>query len=183
MKIIIDSSQTKQQLHTLLKGYLYGLGEVCHTLFGPKGEVTIYSAIGNYFLSYLKHHMGIEFLEQDPWKRFCHIIEVFTSYGYYSHVEMEQRTHDVFWMLELGEYAADVWEEQASWERGIPPCPLWSIILHSLAEVNYKIVLDSIVYNKKRNGYENTFHFEKIVVNDKYVLDHAKETKGTVWKI
>lgn len=105
MKKIVDGPETKQQLPALLEGYLYGLGEVCHTLFGSEGE-----------------------------------------------------------------------EEQGAWERGTPPCPLWSIILHSLSEINYTIVLDSVAYNKKWNGYESTFHFKKITAKDKDVLARAKKT-------
>lgn len=177
MKKIMHGPQKKLQLHALLEGYLFGLGEVCHALFGSKGEHAMYSAIGSYFLSYLKRHMGIEFHEQDPWERLCHIIDVFTSYGFYSHVEMEQRTPDEYWMLEKDQYAAGVWEEQASWERGTPPCPLWSIILHSLSEIHYMIVLDSMIYNKKHNGYESTFHFKAIAARDKNnLLEQAKKT-------
>ena len=180
MKIVMNGPQEKQRLNALLEGYLYGLGEVCHTLFGSRGEAVMYSAIGGYFLSYLKRHIGIEFPEQDPWERFCHIIEVFTSYGFYSHVEMEQRTPDEYWMLEMGQYASQVWEEQGSWERGTPPCPLWSIILHSLSEINYKIALDSMVYDKKRNGYESTFHFEKAVVKEKDAIERTRKTIRSV---
>jgi hypothetical protein len=176
MKKIIEGPKKRQQLQALLEGYLYGLGEVCHQLFGSKGEQAMYSAIGSYFLSYLKRHMGIEFIEQDPWERYCHIVEVFTSYGFYSHVEMEQRGSDEYWMLETDQYAANVWEEQASWERGIPPCPLWSIIMHSLSEINYKIVLDSFSYHEQCNGYESTFHFEKTEATDEDVLALAKKT-------
>ncbi len=176
MKRIIKGPKTKQQLASLLEGYLYGLGEVCHTLFGSEGEVAIYSAIGSYFLRYLKRHMGIEFLEQDPWKRYCHIIEVFTSYGFYSHVELEEQTPNQYRMLETEQYAGEVWEEQGAWERGTPPCPLWSIILHSLSEINYTIVLDTMDYNKKCNGFESTFHFLEVAVGDKDVIKLAKKT-------
>jgi hypothetical protein len=179
-KIIINGPQKKEKLHTLLEGYLYGLGEVCHSLFGAKGEIAMYSAIGSYFLSYLKRHMGIAFLEQDPWERLRHIIEVFTSYGFYSRVEMEQLAPDAFWMLEVGQYATDVWEEQRSWERGTPPCPLWSITLHSLSTINYTIVLDSVEYDKRSHGYESTFHFEKVKGQDKDVIEHAKKTIRSV---
>lgn len=176
MKKIFDGPKTKEQLSTLLEGYLYGLGEVCHTLFGPKGEEAMYSAIGSFFMIYLKRQMGIEFIEQDPWERYCHIIEVFTSYGFYSHVELEERTPSEYWMLETDQYAGGVWEEQGAWERGTPPCPLWSIILYSLSEINYTVVLDSVDYKKKCNGYESTFHFEEIAAKDKDILGQAKKT-------
>ena len=96
----------------------------------------MYSAIGSYFLDYLKKEIGISFTETDPWERYCHIIEVFTSYGFYSHVEMEERGSNTYWMLETDQYAGGVWEQQKAWERGTPPCPLWSIILYSLSEIN-----------------------------------------------
>ena len=176
MKIIIDGPETKQQLPALLEGYLYGLGEVCHSLFGKDGEVAMYSAIGSYFLGYLERQMGIEFNEQDPWERYCHIIRVFTEYGFYSHVEMDVRPDGLYWMLETDQYAGAVWEEQGAWERGTPPCPLWSIILHSLSDINYTIILDSVNYNADCNGYESTFHFEAIAPAEGDVLERARKT-------
>ncbi|MFO7889974.1 MAG: hypothetical protein R6V04_06510 [bacterium] len=175
MKRVINGPETKEGLPTLLEGYLYGLGEVCHNLFGPEGEVAMYSAIGSYFLNYLKRKMGIEFLDHDPWEQYCHIVAVFTSYGFYAHVELEKRDDNVYWMLESDQYAGGVWEEQGAWERGTPPCPLWSIILYSLSRINYTIVLDSVTYNEKYNGFESTFHFEKIEDKDKDVLNRAKK--------
>jgi len=43
--------ETKNELAALLEGYLFGLGEVCHTLFGPRGVLAMYRAVGKYFLT------------------------------------------------------------------------------------------------------------------------------------
>ncbi|MCP4150797.1 MAG: hypothetical protein GY757_23830 [bacterium] len=175
MKIILDCPQTSKELSKLLEGYLYGLGEVCHTFFGKNGELAMYSAIGNYFMDYLKRRMGIEFTDHDPWDRYCHIIKVFTSYGFYSHVELDENA-GVYWMLESGQYAAEVWEEQGAWDRGTAACPLWSILVYSLSEINYSIILDSVNYDESCKGYESTFHFEKIPAREENVLVAAKKT-------
>ncbi|MDA3895172.1 MAG: hypothetical protein PF482_03370 [Desulfobacteraceae bacterium] len=174
--ITFDGPEEKNQLPELLEGYLYGLGEVCHTLFGKKGEVAMYSAIGSYFLKFLKQKLGIAFIEENPWQRYCSIIKVFTSYGFYSHVELNEVGPNKYWMLETNQYAGGVWEEQGAWERGTPPCPLWSIILHSLSEINQTIILDNVSYNKECNGYESTFHFEKILKVNKDVIEFARNT-------
>lgn len=150
-------------LSSLLEGYFHGLSEVCHALFGAEGEAAMYRAVGRGFLKYLQTHLGIRFTDPDPWARYCHIIEVFTNYGFYSYVELEQRGPNEFWMLETGQYAGAVWEEQKSWEQGTPPCPLWAAILHSLAEIDHTIILDRIVFRKDVDGYESTFHFEESV--------------------
>ena len=176
MKIVFDSVDKKSQLPDLLEGYLYGLGEVCHNLFGSKGEVAMYSAIGSYFLTYLKQKLGVEFTDKNPWERYCHIIKVFTSYGFYSHVELDEIAPDSFWMLETNQYAGNVWEEQNAWERGTPPCPLWSIILYSLSEIDQTIILDSVSYKKECNGYESTFHFEAKIADENDVLEYARKT-------
>ncbi|PKK88120.1 MAG: hypothetical protein CVV64_20150 [Candidatus Wallbacteria bacterium HGW-Wallbacteria-1] len=186
MKIIIDGPESKIKLPNLLEGYLYGLGEVCHSLFGAQGEAAIYSAIGSFFLKYLREHNGIEFSENDPWKRYCHIIEVFTSYGFYSHVELEQNMEiepsekDSFWMFETNQYAGQIWEKQDAWKRGTPPCPLWSTILYSLSEINYTIVLDSVIYNSDCNGFESTFHFTKLKSTKKDLLSRVRKTIRSV---
>ena len=164
----------------LLEGYLYGLGEVCHTLFGPKGEIAMYQAIGSFFLEYLKNKMNITFEQTDPWQRHNRIIEVFTSYGFYSYVELEKLSENKYWMSESGQYAGNVWDEQKAWERGTPPCPLWSIILHSLSEIEYTIVLDNVSFCKETNGYESTFHFERIVKEKIGALESAKKTIRSV---
>lgn len=174
--ITFDGPKEKSQLPDLLEGYLYGLGEVCHTLFGKKGEVAMYSAIGSYFLKFLKQKMEIEFIEENPWERYCKIINVFTSYGFYSHVELDEVGPNNYWMLETNQYAGSVWEEQGAWERGTPPCPLWSIILHSLSEIDQTIILDNVSYNKECNGYESTFHFEQISNSHKDVIEFARNT-------
>ena len=172
---IIYKYQQKKQLDPLLEGYLYGLGEVCHTLFGPKGEVAMYQAIGSFFLAYLKNKMNITFEQTDPWLRHNRIIEVFTSYGFYSYVELEKISENKYWMSESGQYAGNVWDEQKAWERGTPPCPLWSIILHSLSEIEYTIVLDNVSFCKETNGYESTFHFERIAQTEIGVIESARK--------
>ena len=60
----------------------------------------MYSAIGNYFLNFLNQKLGIKIIEKDPWERYCRIIEVFTSYGFYSHVELKTLEENKYWMLE-----------------------------------------------------------------------------------
>jgi len=174
--ITFNSSEKQNRLPDLLEGYLYGLGEVCHRLFGKQGEVAMYSAIGSFFLNYLKEKLGIEFIDQNPWQRYCHIIEVFTSYGFYSHVELDEIASNKYWMLEKNQYAGGVWEEQGAWERGTPPCPLWAILLHSLSEINQTIILDSVSFSKECNGYESTFHFKEIQVAEKDVIKNARNT-------
>ena len=136
----------------------------------------MYSAIGSYFLKYLKQKFGIEFIDENPWQRYIRIIEVFTSYGFYSHVELDEIASNKYWMLETNQYAGGVWEEQVAWERGTPPCPLWSIILHSLSEINQTIILDSVSYNKEYNGYESTFHFQETPPAEKEVIEIARDT-------
>jgi hypothetical protein len=174
-KMVYRQEGDDNQLGTLLEGYLYGLGEVCHSLYGPRGEVAMYQAIGSYFLHYLEEKMNIAFTDSDPWKRYCHIIEVFTKYGFYSHVELEKLSGNKYWMLETGQYAGNVWEEQKAWQRGTPPCPLWSVILHSLAEINYTVILDEVKFIKNSNGYESTFHFERIPQTGEGVLEKARK--------
>jgi len=161
MVILGPEQENRNPLSSLLEGYFHGLGEVCHALLGAEGEAAMYRAVGRGFLVYLKRHLEIEFTETDPWHRYCHVVEVFTDHGFYAHVELEQRGPNTFRMLESGQYAGAVWEEQKSWERGTPPCPLWATILHSLAEIGYTIVLDHVAFRQDTGGYESTFHFEK----------------------
>ena len=182
--IIYKHDGERKELGSLLEGYLYGLGEVCHYLFGPKAEAAMYQAIGSYFLGYLEREMNISFQEKDPWERYCHIIKVFTSYGFYSHAELDELGAGSYWMTESGQYAGAVWEEQKSWERGTPPCPLWSVILHALAQIDYTIILDSVQFDPDSNGYESTFHFEKIEEGDEGVMERArKEIQGALLPI
>lgn len=176
MKMVFDGPGDQSQLPSLLEGYLYGLGEVCHTLFGSEGEEAMYTAIGSFFLIFLDSKMGITFTETDPWERYCHIVEVFTSYGFYSHVELEALSPNEYWMLETDQYAGKVWEEQEAWKRGTPPCPLWSIILHSLSEIGYTIGLGTVSYNEECNGYESTFYFKKLAEKTDDVMAHARKT-------
>jgi len=136
-------------LSALIEGYLYGLGEVCHTLFGSQGEAAMYQAIGGYFLHYLEKKMNLVFRELDPWRRYCQIVEVFTRYGCHTYVELEQIGDASYRMSESGQYAGEVREEQKAWERGTPPCPLWSVIFFSLAEIDYRIVLDKRLKDTK----------------------------------
>jgi hypothetical protein len=174
-RIVYKHTGEKEELSLLLEGYLYGLGEVCHTLFGRKAEVSIYRAIGSFFLDYLGSKMNIVFSEVDPWKRYCHIVKVFTDFGFYLHVEMEELSEGKYWMLETGQYASAVWEEQKAWERGTPPCPLWSVILHSLAEIGYTAAIDSVFFNENAKGYESTFHFERIERPEDSVIERAQK--------
>jgi hypothetical protein len=179
-KIIYQSTEQKERLPALLEGYLYGLGETCHVLFGAEGEAAIYEAIGRFFTIYLKDKLGMAFSAPDPWHRYCQIIEAFTSYGFYSYVELEKLSDNAYWMLETGQYAGNVWEEQKAWERGTPPCPLWSIILYSLSEIDYKVVLDHVSYQEECGGYESTFHFERILKKADNPVVKARETIRTV---
>jgi hypothetical protein len=173
-KIVYRHEGLDGELSALIEGYLYGLGEVCHTLFGAQGEAAMYQAIGGYFLHYLDRKMNIVFREHDPWRRYCRIVEFFTRYGFYSYVELEQIGDDSYWMLESGQYAGEIWEEQQAWERGTPPCPLWSVISFSLAEIDYRIVLDTVEFDQEAKGYQSTFHFEKNVQRDSNVIERAK---------
>jgi PAS domain S-box-containing protein len=172
-KIIYESNVQQNALSSLMEGYLSGLSEVCHTLFGAKGEAVMYEAVGDEFKKYLKKKKGIEFIQPEPWERYCEVVEFFTAHGFYSHVEMEAIGKDRYWMLESGQYAGNIWEEQKSWERGTPPCPLWAIIVRTQAEIGYRIVLDEVKFRPDMNGYESTFHFEKFDPGSEGILDRA----------
>jgi hypothetical protein len=89
-------------------------------------------------------------------------------------VELEQIGDDSYWMLGSGRFAGEIWEEQKAWERGTPPCPLWSVISFSLAEIDYRIVLDTVAFDQQAKGYQNKFHFEKNVQRDSSVIERAK---------
>jgi len=171
--------ETKNELAALLEGYLFGLGEVCHTLFGPRGELAMYRAVGNYFLTYLDKQLGIRFTESDPWLRYCRIVEVFTRFGFYGYVELEERGENAYWMLETEQYAARVWEQSGAWQRGTPPCPLWSVILFSLSQIGHTIVLDDLRYNGEVEGFESTFHFEPIPEGREDVIENARRELRT----
>jgi hypothetical protein len=134
----------------------------------------MYQAIGGYFLHYIEKKMNIVFRELDPWQRYCRIVEVFTRYGFYSHVELEQIGDDSYRMSESGQYAGKIWEEQKAWERGTPPCPLWSVISYSLAEIDYRIVLDTVEFDRDIKGYRSTFHFERDIQRGSDVIERAK---------
>ena len=161
-KRIIKGPQSREKLLPLLEGYLFGIGEVCHNLFGAAGEEAMYLAIGSFFLRYLKDELRVSIDEQDPWERFCRLKELFTVHGFYTHLELEKRSDGVYWMLEKGQYAGQIWENQKSWERGSAPCPLWSLVLASLSEIGYAITLDRVNYVEEAHGFECVFHFEKI---------------------
>lgn len=90
-------------------------------------------------------------------------------------MELEDLSDNNYWMLESGQYAGSIWEEQKTWERGTPPCPLWSIILHSLCDIEYTIILDKIKYLEETKGYESTFHFEKIEKIKGSVIENTRE--------
>lgn len=174
-KIIINGPKTKEKLPLLLEGYLYGVGEVCHNLFGAKGEEAMYNAIGSFFIKYIKEKQNVEIISDDPWKRYCQLVEIFTNHGFYEHVELEDLSDGKFWMLETNQYAGKIWEEQGSWIRGSAPCPLWSLILACLSEINYSIILDEVKYVESVNGFESTFHFEKVKVDEGYIIDTTKQ--------
>jgi hypothetical protein len=173
-KIVYRHGGVDEKVSALIEGYLYGLGEICHTLFGSQGEAAMYQAIGGYFLHYLERKMNIVFRELDPWQRYCRIVEVFTRYGFYTFVELEQIGDDSYGMLESGQFGGEIWEEQRAWERRTPPCPLWSVISYSLAEIDYQIVLDTIEFDMSIKGYRSTFHFEKNLRRDRDVIERAK---------
>ncbi len=137
------------------------MGEVCNTLFGKEGEEAMYLAVGSYFLSHLNEKMGIDINHPKPWQRYCQLVELFTKHGFYSYVELKELGANSYWMLEKDQYAGKIWEDNNSWERGSAPCPLWTLILASLARIGYVIVLDHVAYNNEANGFESTFHFDK----------------------
>ena len=173
-RIVYRRKGADGELSALIEGYLYGLGEVCHILFGSQGEAAVYQAVGGYFLRYLEKKMNLVFRELDPWRRYCQIVELFTRYGFYTYVELEQIGDGSYRMLESGQYAGEVWKEQKAWERGTPPCPLWSVISFSLAEIDYRIVMDTAEFDQEAKGYQSTFHFEKNIQRDSNVIERAK---------
>lgn len=175
-KLVFQSTRNNDMLTGLLEGYLYGLGEACHNIFGPVGEVAVYEVVGSFFIEYLKDKMEVEFSETDPWERYCRIIEFFTVHGFYSYVELEKISDANYRMLESGQYAGRIWEEQKAWERGTPPCPLWATILYSLSRIHYKIILDYVAFREDCDGYESTFHFEEIPAADEDIVLRAKRT-------
>lgn len=183
-KLIYKHDGNKSDLPKFLEGFLFGLGEVCFNVFGPAGETSMYTAIGAFFTAFLEKHLKIKFSETDPWKRYCHIIKVVTEFGFYDYVELQEQDDKHYWMLETGQYAGQVWEIQKAWERGIPACPLFSIIMYSLYNIEYSLVLDVVNYNKKANGYESLFHFEKIKKSNLDILDKTrKELKSILLPI
>jgi hypothetical protein len=172
---IIYKNTGNNDLTTLFKGYLYGLGEVCHGTFGKEGEEAIYKAIGNFFLNYLKKKGILDIGSYtDPWERYCILVKMFTDYGFYSYAELKVLSENSYWMAESGQYAGDIWEESGSWERGTPPCPLWSTILVSLSEIGYSITIDDLKYSDELQGYESTFHFFSIPIETTPVLTATK---------
>lgn len=174
-KIIIEGPKTKEKLPILLEGYLFGVGEVCHNLFGAKGEEAMYSAIGSFFIKYIKNKQNISILGDHPWERYCQLIKVFTEHGFYEYAELEDLGDGKYWMLEKNQYAGKIWDEQGSWVRGSAPCPLWSLILACLSEINYSIVLEDVKYVKEVNGFESVFHFEKIKKDDRNVINTVRQ--------
>ena len=172
-KVFINEG--KYRVSKLLEGFLYALGEVCHGLFGSRGEKAVYKAIGSFFLAYLKDNLGIEFQEKDPWKRYCRIVEVLTQLGFYSYVELDELDDGGYWILETGRYAGSIWDEQESCQRSFEPCPLYAVILHSLSEIGYTIVLDEVSSNEESDGFESWFHFERILPAAADVLQMAEK--------
>ncbi len=177
---IIYKSESQDSLPSLLEGYLFGLGEVCHTLFGADGEKAMYEAIGSHYLEYLAKKENIAFTEDDPWERYCHIIRVFTERGFYSHAELEDRGEGTYWMLEVGQYAGAIWEEQGSFERGSPPCPLWATLLRSLGQIGHVLVIDTMSCRPDMKGLETTFHFDPTETAGRDAIDHARRSIRSV---
>lgn len=174
-RIIFRKPGKHDDLASFLEGYLFGLGEVCHSLFGPHVETLVYRAIGRHYLDYLARKVGIVFDAPDPWARYCQIIEEFTRRGFYDYAELEKRGENSFWMLESRQFARRVWEEQGSRENGSQPCPLWSVILASLEQIGFQMVVDQTNFLPDRNGFESTFHFEEI---KKAAADEAPEKEA-----
>jgi hypothetical protein len=160
-KIIIDGPGTREQLPDVLEGYLYAIGEICHGVFGSVGEEAMYRGIGKFFLNFLQNKGDLIFATDDPWVRYCTVIEYFTKKGFYSHVELDVLEDGKYRMLETNQYAGTVWEEQGSWRRGTAPCPLWSVVLASLAQADYTIVLEDVTFRDDVNGFESIFLFVK----------------------
>lgn len=160
-KVIFTGPDTRADLPGLLEGYFFGLGEVCHELFGIEGEEALSLSIGHFFLEYLKRAGILEMESQDPWERYRTLIELVTRHGFYSYVEMGRQEDGRYWMRETDQYAGDIWEEQGVWERGSLPCPLWSLILAGLSEIGWTVVLDEVEYNDAARGLESVFHFER----------------------
>ena len=160
-KVIFTGPDTRVDLPTLLEGYFFGLGEVCHELFGTEGEDALSLSIGHFFLEYLKRMGILEMESQDPWERYRTLIELVTRHGFYSYVETGRLEKGRYWMRETDQYAGDVWEEQGAWDRGSLPCPVWSLIQAGLSEIGWTIVLDEVEYDESARGLESIFHFER----------------------
>ena len=150
--------------------------KTCHALFGTCGESAVCNAIGSFFVKYLKDNMNIEFTETDPWERFCRIIGVFTSYGFYSHAEMKKLDDGTYWMTEAGQYAGNVWSCQNAWERGAAPSPLWSVVLYSLSEIGNTMAVDEVRHDPSTDGNTIVFHFEPISTPMQNPVENARET-------
>lgn len=174
-KLIIDGPGNREQLPSVLEGYLYAVGEVCHGVFGSKGEDAMYRGIGSFFLEYLQQRGDLVFDTDDPWSRYCTVIEYFTKKGFYSHVELEERENGKYWMLETNQYAGNVWEEQGSWQRGSAPCPLWSILLAALSNAGHTIALDEVTFRDDVHGYESVFHFEEMAVPPEDIVELTRQ--------
>ena len=149
-------------LDELLENYFAGLSDVCHNLFGKEGENALYVAIGKKFVERLEKKGEVVFSGNDPWVLCCDTFKLFTRVGFYDYVELQDLGDGQYWMLEVGQYAGEVWEEQGSWQRGTPPCPLWASIVYILGRAGFKIVLDKLRFDEKACGFESKFHFEQI---------------------
>ncbi len=126
--------------------------------FRALGEEAMYLAVGTFFLRYLESRLKFSPRESDPWLRYCRIVELFTSYRFFSYVELEELSDGRYWMLEKDQYAGRVWAGQKSWERGTAPCPLWSVVMASLEDIGYGIALEEVRYVQEGGGFESTFH-------------------------
>ncbi len=175
MEKAIYKYNSSKKLDDLLEGYQFGLGKVCHSLFGTEGEAAIYQAVGEQFLKYLNNTLKIKFTNKDPWELYKQIIKLFTEYGFYKYAELNKMDSEKYWMLEAGQFAGNIWETQNAWDRGTPPCPLWSIILHSLYEIEHTIVIDWVRYDSEIKGYESVFHFGRINKTTVSVINNSRK--------
>ncbi len=178
---IITGKQSPEREPCLLEGFLYGFAEACRRIFGSKGEAAMYRAVGNYFLQYLEQEMGVSINAPDPWQRYCHLMEVFITHNFYSRVEIEELPGDIYWILEFGQYAGRIWEDLAA-DRKLPPCPLHSLIMASLAEIGYTIIVDKVDFVEETQGFASIFHFEKTAEKkrDQSGTDLLESTRKTL---
>lgn len=179
MDLILEGPKDKTKLSNVLDEYLHELGKVCHSSFGSNEEEAMYNTIGVYFLKYLKEKCKICFTENDPWLRYVSIVKFFTNVGFCAHVELKKLEHGRYYMLETEQFTESVWLEHGSWQRGVLLCPLWSVVLNSLKQIKTTLVIDTVHYNEKANGFESEFHFVNTEIDDGNYLAYAKQNELT----